>query len=356
MKSFQSHTLHLNGKAFINQDVIGVSLSGNSLESLAIAFFQEWTNELDFIQLQTSGSTGTPKRMLVLKQSMINSAWATIRFLGLGKGMKALLCLSPDFIAGKMMLVRAMLAEMEIVTGTGGKNPLENIETNIDFAAMVPLQLHAILEQNPEKLSLIRTLIIGGSSMDASLEAALQLQPTRCFHTYAMTESLSHIALRPVNGAERSDWFTPFENIEIGLDDRDCLQITAPGLFENTLTTNDVAIIDKSGRFRILGRTDDVIISAGMKIHPAETERKLADLFKKPFIISSISDPAAGEKVLLYCEESLSIRETYHLWEKLTERLNTSEMPRQIVSSSRILFLESGKIDRRSMRLGQVSR
>ena len=356
MKAFQSHSLRINGKVLTNQDVTSISLLGNSLDSQASAFYREWTNEDDFVQVQTSGSTGAPKQMHVSKQSMINSALATIRFLGLEKGMKALLCLSPEFIAGKMMLVRAMQAEMEVLTGSAGKNPLENLGTHIDFAAMVPLQLHAVLEQNPEKLSLIRTLIIGGSSIDSRLEAALQNHPTGCFHTYGMTETLSHIALRPVNGPEKSDWFTLFENVEISLDERYCLQITAPGLFENTLITNDIVVIDESGRFKILGRTDDVIISAGRKIHPAEIESKLAGLFQKSFMISSVSDAAAGEKVVLYCEETLSIRETYRLWEQLTERLSAFEMPRQIVSSTKIVFLESGKIDRRSMRLLGITR
>lgn len=356
MKDFQKHKLVLNGRVFSAEDVEKQIFIDDPMAEMAMAFYLEWINEDDSVEVKTSGSTGNPKQMKVLKQNMINSALATIRFLGLEKGMKALLCLSPEFIAGKMMLVRAMLAEMEIVTGSGGKNPLENIDSNIDFAAMVPLQMHAILEQNPEKLSLIRTLIIGGSSMDASLEAALQLQPTRCFHSYGMTETLSHIALRPVNGSDKSDWFTPFENIEIDLDERDCLRISAPMLNENTLTTNDIAEVDEQRRFKILGRTDDVIISAGRKIHPAVTERKLADLFKKPFIISSVSDPAAGEKVVLYCDESLSIRDTYQMWERLTERLSPYEMPRQIVSSAKILFLESGKIDRRSMRLRGISR
>lgn len=351
MKSWVSHTLSLNG-VLHHPEIQGakINIESDILIQKAIGFYNEWTAESDLISLQTSGTTGPPKTILVSKQAMIESAFTTIRHLGLKAGMKALSCLSPDFIAGKMMIVRAMVSGLDLITTDVSANPVEKLAQPIDFTAMVPLQVNHILTQSPGKFKLIEKLIIGGSAIDSSLEEALQGIETKCYHTYGMTETLSHIALRPINGSGRTDWFTPFENINISLDKRGCLTILAPFIQENPIITNDLAIINNDGKFKIIGRIDDVIVSAGRKIHPEIVERKIKHLFNKAFIISSLKNESAGEIIVLYCEEDHGIKSLYQLWNQLSEVLDTHEMPRQIIPVNRIPFLANGKADRKKTR------
>jgi O-succinylbenzoic acid--CoA ligase len=348
MNAWNSCTLLLNGK-FISPGTLDEQLiiETDVLAVKVLEFYREWIGEGEEILLQTSGSTGKPKKLLVLKQSLIESAFATVHFFGLAKAMKALLCLSPDFIAGKMMIVRAMVSEMNLITTDVSANPVENLETVIDFTAMVPLQVNQILKQSPEKFHFLKTVIIGGSAMDVKLENDLQNIESQCFHTYGMTETLSHIALRPINGITKSDWFTPFDNIGISNDKRGCLIIAAPFIQKEPIVTNDMAEIDENGNFKIQGRIDNVIVSAGRKIHPEEVEQKIRHLFNKPFIISALKDERAGETVVLFCEENPGIKALYQLWRELSETMETYEIPRQIIHIERIHFLESGKVDRK---------
>jgi O-succinylbenzoic acid--CoA ligase len=350
MNVWTSHTLFLNGKLLTPVNLEEqCRIETNALAMQVLGFYREWIGENDEISLQTSGSTGKPKKMQVLKQSMIESAFATGQFLRLGKGMKALLCLSPDYIAGKMMIVRAMVISMDLITTDVSANPVEKLETPVGFSAMVPLQVNQILKQSPDKFHLIKILIIGGSAIEQKLENDLQNIETQCYHTYGMTETLSHVALRPINGIKRSDWFTPFENIHVSLDQRACLVITAPFVQKDPVITNDIAEIDEGNRFKIHGRNDHVIVSAGRKIHPEEVENKIRHLFNKPFIISTLKDEKAGETVVLYCEEKFGIKALYQLWKQLSEALDSHEIPRQIIHIERIPFLESGKIDRKGI-------
>ncbi len=354
MNSWQSHIIRMNGKRFSieNQEEMSelINCESDELVKQVLLFFKEWISEQNSIRLKTSGTTGKPKTISVSKQSMIESAKMTAKALGLRQGMKALLCLSSDFVAGKMMIVRAMQLEMELITTNVSANPIENLNQKIDFAAMVPLQLSKILQQTPKKLSLIKKLIIGGSAIDSQLEEALQSIESQCFHTYGMTETLSHIALRKLNGEDRTDWFTPLGGIQISLDDRACLCILAPFVQETLIITNDLAEIDLKGRFKILGRTDDVIVSAGKKIHPEDVERKIKHLFHKHFIISSVKDDYSSESVVLYVEEKFGIKALFNLWENLIQSLEPHEIPRKIIQIEQIPFLESGKLDRKCCR------
>ncbi|MBW6497827.1 MAG: AMP-binding protein, partial [Bacteroidales bacterium] len=195
--------LSLNGVRYDEialRELIAKPGTKNALNEKLFAFLQEWLNKDPRITLKTSGSTGTPKLMRIEKLRMLRSAQMTGQFFSLKPGMKALLCLSPEFIAGKMMVVRAMELGLDLITTNLEANPLNGLNQTVDFAAMVPLQVAHALRQQPEKFDLVKTLIIGGAALPIGIEDDLQNVPTACWHTYAMTETLSHVALRPVNG------------------------------------------------------------------------------------------------------------------------------------------------------------
>lgn len=280
-------------------------------------FYKEWNNPSDKILVHTSGSTGKPKPIWVEKSRMEASARITCDFLGLQEGDTALLCMSLDFIAGKMMVVRSLVLGLELIVSSPSGHPLSNEKwkeigmNDITFAAMVPLQVYNSLQvpEERERLMRIKHLIIGGGAIDDELEQALKTFPNAVWSTYGMTETLSHIALRRLSGNDSSDWYTPFPSVNISLDHDGCLVIDAPLVCPEVLKTNDMAEI-RNGQFRILGRKDNVIVSGGIKIQMEEVERLLKQHIKNPFLITKRKDNKFGEIVVMLTTDNTNDAKT----------------------------------------------
>ena len=299
-------------------------------------FLSEWNNDSDRVLVHTSGSTGKPKPMMVEKKRMLNSARITCDFLGLKPGDSALLCMSLDYIAGKMVVVRSIERHLHLISVSPSGHPLKDINLKdangkdvngeITFAAMVPVQVYNTLQvpEERERLMHIRHLIIGGGAIDASLEKELRSLPGNIaiWSTYGMTETLSHIALRRINGAEASEWYQPFDSVKISQTDEGCLVIDAPLVCAETLVTNDIVEIEpyiynkvenheevknhnkvEKLRFRIKGRKDNVICSGGIKIQIEEVEALLKPHLEKPFMIAKKKDEKFGEIAVLLTED-----------------------------------------------------
>ena len=275
-----------------------------------MAFIDEWNNDSAYVEVKTSGSTGEPKRMLVEKRRMLNSARITCDFLGLKPGDTALLCMSTDYIAGKMMVVRSIERGLRLIEVEPCGHPLADnyqlstIHYQLNFAAMVPMQVYNSLQvpEEKERLMAIRHLIIGGGAIDEEMEAELRSFPNAVWSTYGMTETLSHIALRRISGPEASEWYTPFPTVKLSTNDEGCLVIDAPEVCAQTLVTNDIVELKPDGRFRIRGRKDNVICSGGIKIQIEEVEQALKKYVRVPYIISKRKDPKFGEIVVLLTE------------------------------------------------------
>ena len=287
-------------------------------------FLSEWNNDSDRVLVHTSGSTGKPKPMMVEKKRMLNSARITCDFLGLKPGDSALLCMSLDYIAGKMVVVRSIERHLHLISVSPSGHPLKDINLKdangkdvngeITFAAMVPMQVYNTLQvpEERERLTHVRHLIIGGGAIDASLEKELRSLPGNIaiWSTYGMTETLSHIALRRINGAEASEWYQPFDSVKISQTDEGCLVIDAPLVCAETLVTNDIVEIEpyiynkvEKLRFRIKGRKDNVICSGGIKIQIEEVEALLKPHLEKPFMIAKKKDEKFGEIAVLLTED-----------------------------------------------------
>ena len=299
-------------------------------------FYSEWNNDSDRVLVHTSGSTGKPKPMMVEKKRMLNSARITCDFLGLKPGDSALLCMSLDYIAGKMVVVRSIARHLHLISVSPSGHPLKDINLKdangkdvngeITFAAMVPMQVYNTLQvpEERERLTHVRHLIIGGGAIDASLEKELQSLPGNIaiWSTYGMTETLSHIALRRINGDEASEWYQPFDSVKISQTNEGCLVIDAPLVCAETLVTNDIVEIEpyiynkvenheevenhnkvEKLRFRIKGRKDNVICSGGIKIQIEEVEALLKPHLEKPFMIAKKKDEKFGEIAVLLTED-----------------------------------------------------
>lgn len=292
-------------------------------------FLQEWNSPSETLLVHTSGSTGKPKPMWVEKQRMLNSAHITCDFLGLRPGDSALLCMSLDYIAGKMMVVRSIERKLRLFSVKPSGHPLSDesltkmVEMDFDFVAMVPMQVYNTLQvpQERERLSRIKHLIIGGGAIDDALAEELRSLPGAVWSTYGMTETLSHIALRRLNGEEASEWYQPFDSVGVSLNSDGCLVIDAPLVCSEPLVTNDIAEIkqqetsshssDASSSlktssphvlFRIKGRKDNVICSGGIKIQMEEVENLLRQHLDAPFLLAKKKDEKFGEIAVLVTE------------------------------------------------------
>jgi o-succinylbenzoate---CoA ligase len=309
-------------------------------------FLVDWFNDSEEMTVCTSGSTGAPKPMRVKKMQMMNSACTTCFHLRLQPGDKALLCMSLHFIAGKMMVVRALVAGLDLYPVIPSGYPLQNTGKTFRFAAMVPMQIFNSLQISleRERLQRIGALLVGGGAVDPKLEVALQHFPNPIYASYGMTETLSHIALRRINGTDASLHFTPLPSVTLSLSDEDCLIIDAPLVSDHRLYTNDIAEIFPDGSFCILGRKDNVINTGGIKVQAETLESFLRDFIDVPFVISSLPDEKFGEIIVLVVEQPIDealLTQTLH-----AENLPAHQMPKHIWYIQNLPRTDSGKINR----------
>lgn len=309
------------------------------------AFLEEWHNDEPTVWVHTSGSTGTPKPLQVEKERMKASARLTCQFLGLKEGDSALLCMPLKYIAGKMVVVRSLVAGLKLIPVAPCGHPLKDLKEAPVFAAMIPMQVYNSLQVPEEKQLLkdIKHLIIGGGAIDSMLAKELKEFPNQVWSTYGMTETLSHIALRRVNGTEASEWYTPFDSVRIRLSEEETLVIHAPNVCHEVLITNDIAEINEEGKFRILGRKDNTINSGGVKIQIEQVEAMLKEHLSISFQITAAPDTKFGEIVVLLYNKVDDVASIRHICE---EKLPPYWVPKRYMPVDELPLTGTGKPDR----------
>lgn len=308
------------------------------------AFKAEWTDSSDRLLVHTSGSTGQPKPFWASKEKMANSARLTCDFLGLKPGDTALLCMPLRYIAGKMVVVRSIIRSLHLVAVEPCGHPLASVDCHLAFAAMTPMQVYNSLQVPSERQRLMEVdnLIIGGGSVDAEMSSVLHSFPGRVFSTYGMTETLSHIAMRRINGPSASEWYTPMPSVNLSLSADGTLVIDAPLVAEQSLVTNDIAELRPDGSFKIIGRRDNTINTGGIKVQIEQVEEMLKPHIVGDFAITSMPDKKFGEVIVLLLTD-MSVDEARtrclavlpHYW-----------MPKLIRNVDAIPHTGTGKIDR----------
>lgn len=329
-------------------------------------FLDTWHSPSETLLVHTSGSTGTPKPMLVEKRRMLNSAKITCDFLGLKPRDAALLCMSLDYIAGKMMVVRSIERSLKLISVKPSGHPLsaESLKNandaawkqGITFAAMVPMQVYNTLQvpEERERLTHIKHLIIGGGAIDSALEAELRSLSgdIAIWSTYGMTETLSHIALRRINGKEASEWYQPFDSVKVSQTEEGCLVIDAPLVCKQPLVTNDIVEIQpyiynkvcaEGVRFRIKGRKDNVICSGGIKIQIEEVENLLKPHLQKPFMLAKKKDEKFGEIAVLLTEDGDLKKVEATVRRLLSDNSKKYWIPREYIHVESLPLTETGK-------------
>ena len=334
----------LNGVSYSQEALLEVAYSlvkeGQDFEKPIGDFLLDWCSTQPSLDVLTSGSTGTPKKISLRKSHMVNSALATGQYFDLEPKNTALLCLPVSSIAGKMMLVRAMVLGLELDYVTPSSQPLKETTESYDFCAMVPLQA----DKSQKELHRIKTLILGGAPIPYSLETKLKESAHRIFATYGMTETITHVAVRQISPTSQND-FKVLPAIEISQDERQCLVLTAPNITDSPVVTNDLVELTSATSFKWLGRYDNIVNSGGVKLVPEQIEAKLSTLIKDRFFVAGIPDERLGQKLVLIIEGDINVD---NLLKKLktSDTLDKYEIPKSVFKVSQFEETKSGKVQR----------
>lgn len=343
MNHKQYNSLTINGITLKGNDIIDYchQSSENNINKIGV-FIREWLTDSSTIQVQTSGSTGNPKIIEVEKKQLLASAKMTAKYFDFKPNQTALLALPMDYIAGKMMLVRALYSELNLICIEPTLQPFEQLanDCEIDFAPLTPMQLN-----NVNDTKLVKTILLGGGSISLELEEKIQSLNAAVYHSYGMTETLSHIAIRSINGNTKSSVFSALEGVVFNVDQRNCLVIDVPFL-EKKLITNDVVELIDNKHFIWKGRIDFVINSGGIKLFPEAIEMKISSIIQQPFFIAAMPDAILGEKVGLFVEAKQ--QDTTKWIEQFKEVLSKYEMPKSIYFCTNFERTISGKIKRQA--------
>lgn len=324
-------------------------------EEEVIGFINDWqSGQKEFLQ-KTSGSTGEPKMIELTRAQMMASALLTIDALGLKPEQNSLLCLSPQYIGGKMMIVRSLINKMNLIAVEPSSNPFKAIDQNIHFAALTPMQMQVALNDldSKKKISTVHNIILGGGPVSYALAEEIDKSlEGGCYSTYGMTETSSHIALKRLNGPDKSSYFSCFEDIEINQDERDCLTINGAVTNFETIITNDRVNLINANQFEWLGRIDNVINSGGIKIQSEKVERIIEKYFiehgyDNRFFLTGVPDDLLGQKAILFIEIGDKTPKKSILID-LKDKLPAYHEPKDFLVVDRFAETPNGKINRKA--------
>jgi len=303
-------------------------------------FLVDWLSDEEHIALHTSGSTGKPKEIQMPKTAMYASAVRTAAFFNLSEGDSALLCLPIRYIAGKMMLVRALVLGLHLdIIPPKTKLPIEKDYT---FAALIPLQANASFDV----LGRFKTVLIGGAPIPTDLRKRISKKHKHCIETYGMTETLTHVATRVVRDAVIP--FRAMPGIGIATDENDCLVLEVPYVPLWPIVTQDVVRREGDDAFSLLGRRDWVINSGGMKIFPEALEEVLTPFIKFPFFFTALTDADLGEKLVLLVEAPTTEKAAIMAIAQQHLGANKHHVPKQVSCLDAFVRTHSGKLDRKA--------
>lgn len=302
------------------------------------------------IRASTSGTTGPPRHLRIQRRDLVNSARLTGDTFGLKENDRVLLCLPCAYIAGKMMVVRAMALGLDLHIIDPRGSVLDNLDACRDrfrFTAMVPLQLHRAIQEDRARVEeQFHTILLGGGPVSAVLEEDLQGLKTEVFQSYGSTETVTHVALRKLNGKGRGRTYGAIGKVTFDKDEDGCLVVHTPHLSRKQHITNDLVELQDERHFQWLGRVDNVILSGGKKIYPESLEARTAGLIPYPHFFMSFPEPKLGEAVMLVLETEDGPQVIHDVLDKLFTVLSIHEMPRRVTALREFSRTASGKLIR----------
>ena len=272
----------------------------------ALEFISQWFDDSPFVTAHTSGSTGAPKEIRLLKSDMRTSALSTNRYFGINQNSTLVCPLSASYIAGKMMIVRAIISGAQLWMETPTATPLHKDYGKVDLIAVVPSQVPHLLSNTNNRI-LLRNMLIGGAPLPTDIADEIVKKGFNAYVSYGMTETCSHVALRKVDGS-RPELYEALADISFSTDERNCLVINSSYRSFGQLTTNDIVQLVDSKHFTWLGRFDNVINSGGIKVYPEEIEQLIRGVipYGIEYYIANGTDSKWGEvPVLVLSKDAL---------------------------------------------------
>lgn len=356
----QQNHLNLNGVEISYQDILKENFSYQlftDYEVNTLKFCKSWLEGKALFTIKTSGSTGKPKTITLTRRQMILSAHRTAKALDLHKGDRSLVCISTLYIGGMMMLVRGFELGLRMFIVDPSTKPLSMISctSKFDFAAFVPLQIQHIMEDliptEIKMLDRMKAIIIGGAPISDTLKKKIELIKCPVYHTYGMTETVSHIALRRMNGHAKSSFFRILEGVTIAIDERSCLIIQDDLTNQKLIKTNDIVQLKDDRHFSWIGRADYIINSGGIKLQPEKIEQLIEGVLQKlninaAFFIGGWPDEKFGERIVLFLNQKLTSKEKKVLQYHINACLPKYEQVKEIHEGIRFIFTSTGKINR----------
>lgn len=260
----------------------------------------------------TSGSTGPPRECRYAPQAVEASAHATARHFGLDfRTVCAWSALPATGTGGRMMVWRALVLGWDLSVAEPSACPVMEARREgraYDFAVATPMQARHLMAT--DALPLSKQWLLGGAPLPPGLEVQLmeQAQASGCtiHHGFGMTETLTHIATRPLGSA----LYRPLPGIALSSGASGGLVVDAPERGVVQLQTEDaVELVETENgvAFRWLGRLDDVINSGGLKVHPAALERTLSErlvpfMGSRRWYLVGREDGLLGQRITLVVE------------------------------------------------------
>ncbi len=338
---------------FGNEEFDSEILRKSDADQYVMKFAKDWILGKEEYTFLTSGSTGAPKEIRISRSMLELSARKSIEALGLSGISSALLCINPEFIGGTQMITRAIVGNYTLHVTEPRSFPIEKGRNPVDFISLVPLQLDSLISDpyGNEFLQKCKIILVGGAGLTPAIEKKAQNLDTPVYHSYGMTETASHIALRRVNGKQASPFYTMLPGNDVHLNEQNCLVFDGDLIPAETMTTHDIGEIKSGNQFLVKGRKDNIINSGGIKISPESLEKLIAENLDEnsnpdSFLISSLEDEKLGHKITLVTDDQTKD------WEGIINGIKWPQYfkPKELVLLPSIPKTLSGKIDRLAVR------
>lgn len=310
----------------------------------------------------TSGSSGNPKGVRLPWRAIASASRLAMKALELAQGDAWLACLPLYHVGGAMILYRCLRAGATAVVHEGF-NPetlgRDLLARRITHLSLVPPMLARLLDTDVLPSPALRCVLVGGAALTQTLFRRARAAGWPVCPTYGMTETcaLAAVNLRPDADWEEGDVGSFLPGVRHALAENGALRIATPARMAGYLgdansvpewiETHDLAQVDAAGRLHLLGRSDDILVSAGVNVHPIEVESRLAACpGLRDAGVLGFSDPIWGSVIACVYEGDLA-EDAAEAWCRC--HLPSSRRPRRFLRVEHLPRTASGKLDRRAL-------
>lgn len=290
----------------------------------------------------TSGTTGTPKQ-LVFSQAQIKASVAlTLNYFKLKAGDTLVNPLDLNFVAGKMNVYRAIYGGLKYLALPPAQIHLNFPDCAVDFVTLVPNQLQQLIKHNVS-LTRVKKVLIGGGVIGAAIPWS-NFPATQFFHSFAMTETLTHFALKDLT--QKNETYTVLDGYTVDTNDIGQLKVQHPVICPIELITDEIIVVNNNKSFTWLGRKNTMIKCGGVKLFPELIEAKLKTIFPFEFVILGKQDDKFGEIPVICIEGNIDEAKKIIYLKQMQAILSKYEVPKMILSIVKFPRTQSMKIKR----------